>query len=130
DAQDCTIPDLFISLLTSRRHVHRTALDIVISQLDELLEALRTNTRTAKRTSHWVCKTSAAFFSRSISTLTQKSNGWHFSAIHASPAQIREFQIRSLADNIQNEAPELWDLVGAMLSKDALVQRRDRSAPA
>ncbi|KAJ7871860.1 hypothetical protein B0H14DRAFT_2233745, partial [Mycena olivaceomarginata] len=57
-------------------------------------------------------------YAASIRELSQKKNGWHFDALHAKAAQLESFHIEDIAREIRVLAPELWELVGLMLSAD------------
>jgi hypothetical protein len=54
----------------------------------------------------------------SVWELAKKENGWHFGALHASAQKLQEFQIKDMAQKMEELAPELWDLLGLMLSTD------------
>ncbi|EED80618.1 predicted protein [Postia placenta Mad-698-R] len=47
--------------------------------------------------------------------LVDTDNGWHFSALHASATQVLDFRIEDMASKMQSVAPELCDLIGALL---------------
>ncbi|KAJ6595500.1 hypothetical protein DFH09DRAFT_803712, partial [Mycena vulgaris] len=57
-------------------------------------------------------------YAAAIRELSEKKNGWHFDAMHATAAQLESFRIEDIAREIRLLAPELWELVGLMLSAD------------
>ncbi|KAA1479733.1 hypothetical protein DENSPDRAFT_789531 [Dentipellis sp. KUC8613] len=48
--------------------------------------------------------------STTVKELTDKDNGWHFSALHATPEKLRHFQLEETTSQIRQLAPEVWDL--------------------
>ncbi|KAJ7090155.1 hypothetical protein C8R44DRAFT_835959 [Mycena epipterygia] len=56
-----------------------------------------------------------------IRDLADKENGWHFSAANTSAEQLQKFRIEDMALQMKDPAPELWDLLGLLLSAN----RRD-----
>ncbi|KAI0039747.1 hypothetical protein FA95DRAFT_1577390 [Auriscalpium vulgare] len=122
DSFNCSIPTLIVSVLTSQLHADHHARSDLIEHLEVILDVLLLSQNSAGVAKQWACRTSAEILSRNLTGLVQKSNGWHFSALHASPDQIRDFQFLDLAKNIQKEAPELWGMLGALLSKSGLAE--------
>ncbi|EED78665.1 predicted protein [Postia placenta Mad-698-R] len=47
--------------------------------------------------------------------LVDTDNGWHFSALHVSATQVLDFRIEDMASKMQSMAPELCDLIVALL---------------
>ncbi|KAJ7928378.1 hypothetical protein B0H13DRAFT_1860573 [Mycena leptocephala] len=48
--------------------------------------------------------------------ISPTDNGWHFSAANTSAAQLQDFRIEDMATKMKTFAPELWDLLGLLLS--------------
>lgn len=66
----------------------------------------------------WIQSYQTRTYLREMHALTRKSNGWHFSALRASPEQIDDFELQEMADIMESEAPGLWRLFGDLsLSK-------------
>ena len=57
-------------------------------------------------------------YAKDIKDLANVKNGWHFGALHTSEMQLKDFWIEDMAQEMQQLAPELWDLLGLMLSAD------------
>jgi hypothetical protein len=55
-------------------------------------------------------------YAKSSWELTRKEHRWHFSALHASEKQLEDFWIEDLAERMERLAPELWDMLGVVLS--------------
>ncbi|EED84198.1 predicted protein [Postia placenta Mad-698-R] len=43
-------------------------------------------------------------------------HGWHFGAIHMNASQIEDFHMDDMAVDMRNVTPELWDLIGYLLT--------------
>ena len=56
-------------------------------------------------------------YAKDIKDLAHVQNGWHFGALHTSEDQLKDFWIEDMARDMQRLAPELWDLLGLMLSE-------------
>ncbi|KAJ7702952.1 hypothetical protein B0H14DRAFT_2164322, partial [Mycena olivaceomarginata] len=55
-------------------------------------------------------------YAQLIRDLADKDNGWHFSAANTSAKQLQNFRIEDMAVRMQALAPELWDMLGLLLS--------------
>jgi hypothetical protein len=55
-------------------------------------------------------------YAQLIRDLADKDNGWHFSAANTSAKQLQDFRIEDMAARMKALAPELWDLLGLLLS--------------
>ena len=64
---------------------------------------------------------------KSLQTLSSKKGGWHFSALRARVAPIREFRIEDMACKIESTAPNLWNTILSLLSADPRQVRRRKS---
>ncbi|KAJ6567851.1 hypothetical protein B0H10DRAFT_2200069 [Mycena sp. CBHHK59/15] len=60
--------------------------------------------------------TGAISFAPCVRDLAEKENGWHFSAANTSAEQLQNFRIEDMAIQMKVLAPELWDLLGLLLS--------------
>ncbi|KAJ3482608.1 hypothetical protein NLI96_g6866 [Meripilus lineatus] len=61
-------------------------------------------------TRNWIETYQTQIYAREIHTLTDTDNGWHFSALRASPEQIDNFALEEMAGTMESEAPNLWRL--------------------
>ncbi|KAJ6587725.1 hypothetical protein B0H10DRAFT_1717972, partial [Mycena sp. CBHHK59/15] len=50
--------------------------------------------------------------------LTDKGNGWHFVATRAAMGKLEVFEIEDMAREMKEISPELWELIGLLLSAD------------
>ncbi|KZP32766.1 hypothetical protein FIBSPDRAFT_907052 [Athelia psychrophila] len=60
--------------------------------------------------------------------MSHKSNGWHFGALRASEAKLTDFRIEDMAKKMKAMAPELWAMLGLMLSANHMRWEEDREA--
>jgi len=61
------------------------------------------------------------------SYLPPESSGWHFRAMHASPGQLEDFEMRDMARDVATKAPSLWRALGFLLTRSGT---RGRAAAA
>ena len=60
-----------------------------------------------------------AKYGQSIRELAEKDTGWHFGAMHTSETELLDFQIKDMEIKMQQLAPELWDILGLLLSANS-----------
>jgi hypothetical protein len=109
-----TVSQFFLLVLNDKTFENHPANDI-LGQSEQILDAFFFHPKTSLSTSTWAHGVSKKKYVQSIQSLSQKSSGWHFNAFRVSAKQLEEFQIKSMAECMQECAPELWDLVGSML---------------
>ena len=113
-----TLPELVISLLQDPRLQNHAALDGLVTHTTEILTALAAHQSTSKSTLKWASDLMKARYAQSIRELTRKEHGWHFSALRASAKQLEDFRIEDMAEKMEQLAPELWEMLSAVLSAD------------
>jgi hypothetical protein len=118
ETHNVTISQLVLSLLQDPMLQNQVAVDNLVSHTTEILAALEVHPRTSKETLKWASNLMKAWYASSIRELTRKEHGWHFSALQASAKQLEDFQIEDMAEKMQTLAPELWDMLGEVLSAD------------
>jgi hypothetical protein len=104
------LQDPWLQTLSSARNLTDHAADI--------LSAFRDHPKSSASTMTWAMTVVKARYAKSIKELTEKENGWHFSALRATASQLQEFHIEDMAQKMEDLAPELWDLLGTMLTAD------------
>ncbi|KAJ6608569.1 hypothetical protein B0H10DRAFT_2302585 [Mycena sp. CBHHK59/15] len=57
-------------------------------------------------------------YAEAIRNLTDKHNGWHFVATRAAMGKLEVFEIEDMAREMKEISPELWELIGLLLSAD------------
>jgi hypothetical protein len=60
----------------------------------------------------------------SIKELTRNED-WHFNASHASAQDLDDFRIEDMALKMKSLAPDLWNILGLLLSSDQRSQRQN-----
>ncbi|KAJ7218441.1 hypothetical protein GGX14DRAFT_356865 [Mycena pura] len=129
ETQHLQISHFVVSIL---RHTsfteHPTVLDL-LTHSDDILNALLAHPQSAQSTLSWANNSMKNKYAASIRELSQKKSGWHFDALHAKAAQLESFRIEDIGREIQILAPELWDLVGLMLSADQQLAAEEEDDP-
>jgi hypothetical protein len=101
----------------------------LIDQTDEILLAFYEHPQSSKSTLAWVNDLVKSRYVESVRELAKKENGWHFGALQASAKKPQEFRIEDMAQKMEDLAPELWDLLGLMLSTDERQTGQDAHGP-
>ena len=65
----------------------------------------------------WANKIVKKRYINSIKELTCNED-WHFNASHASAVNLEDFHIEDMALKMKSLAPDLWDILGLLLSGD------------
>ncbi|KAF9813220.1 hypothetical protein IEO21_05706 [Rhodonia placenta] len=87
----------------------------LVLALPKILAAFAYHPRTSATTYSWAHSTMKARYCQATRDLVDTDNGWHFSALHASATQVLDFRIEDMASKMQSMAPELCDLIVALL---------------
>ncbi|KAI0725875.1 hypothetical protein C8Q72DRAFT_784779 [Fomitopsis betulina] len=67
-----------------------------------------------------------AQYHNSARRLTEKKNGWHFSALRATAEQFNDFRMEDMVKHMQELEPQLWDLMIFMLSGEDAAPLRSK----
>jgi len=78
--------------------------------------------KSSNKTWTWASNLIKQKYSQDIRDLTDIENRWHFGALKASEKKLANFCIKDMAEKMQKLAPELWDLLGLMLTAPPRVQ--------
>ena len=119
-----TPEDFFFALLTSTSlSAHPTA-TMVKHDVSRILNIFKAAPDTLNATSKWVFQVAEAGYQSQIKALTAKDGGFHFFTQNISEEQLRNFSIEDTSERMQNHAPDLWNLLGALLSADESLNRK------
>lgn len=106
-----TLPTILNTLLTdSRLHNHPLS-DQLRSGASDIWTALLNIDDHRQHAEIWARQTTTHMYLKEIRLLTNKDNGWHFSAVHASTDQIEGFHLNEMVACMQELAPSLWELL-------------------
>jgi hypothetical protein len=113
-----TASNFVLSLLQDSRLQDLPCVQNLIDQTNEILLAFYEHPKSSKLTLEWASDLIKSRYAESVRELAKKENGWHFGALRASAKKLQEFRIEEMAQKMEELAPELWDLLGLMLSAD------------
>jgi hypothetical protein len=75
--------------------------------------------KSSNKTWAWASNLIKQKYSQDFWDLADIESGWHFSALKASEKKLTDFRIEDMAEKMQELAPELWDLLGLMLTANS-----------
>ena len=108
-----SISSLITSLLMSN-HAVPNPNDFLIQDLGSnipiILSVLYYHPPFSEKVTHWAHDLMRHKYGVMARSLSHKTNGWHFSALHTEAEQIHTFQIEEMAEQMQTQAPQLWDV--------------------
>lgn len=111
-----TISDFIFHILTSSSSSERFLQNNLLAYADAIAEGLMKHPDRKQGNTRWATEFVKSKYGDEIRDLVQRNNGWHFSASTATATQLQEFRIEDMAEKMQLIAPQLWDLVGLLLS--------------
>lgn len=115
-SSNITISDFIFHILTSTSGTERFLRDNLLLYADALSEGLIKHPKRTHSNLQWATEYVKSKYAGEIRDLVQRNSGWHFSASTATADQLQEFRIEEMAERMQQIAPQLWDLVGLLLS--------------
>ena len=118
ETHNVTASNLVLLLLQDNRLQDLPCTQNLINQADEILQAFYEHPKSSKSALTWASDLMKSRYAASVRELANKENGWHFGALRASAQKLQEFRIENMAQKMEELAPELWDLLGLMLSAD------------
>ncbi|KAJ6578606.1 hypothetical protein B0H10DRAFT_1836287 [Mycena sp. CBHHK59/15] len=118
DNQCLIIPGFVVSILSHSAFAEHPAVLHLLSHSEDVLNALLDHPGTKQFTLDWANTIIKAKYSLAIKNLAHKENGWHFVPTHAATETLETFRIEEMAQDMKELSPELWDLIGLLLSAD------------
>jgi hypothetical protein len=97
-------------------HSHPCTLSLV-NNASNIIIALSQHLHSATSAFTWANETVKKRYIDSIKELTRNED-WHFNASHASAKDLEEFRIEDMALKMKVLAPDLWNILGLLLSGD------------
>lgn len=88
----------------------------LVSHTQEILSVFQDSPASSKFTMEWAGEVMQKTYGKSTRDMSHKTNGWHFGALRASEAKLTDFRIEDMAKKMKAMAPELWAMLGLMLS--------------
>lgn len=113
-----SISSLICSLLHHNAFEDHPFTQDLVQDLSDVLDTFHTNLITAQTATQWARGIMMSKYSQDIQDLAHKRNGWHFGALRTSEEQLKEFRIEDMAHQMARLAPDVWELIGLMLSGD------------
>ncbi|KAJ7078049.1 hypothetical protein B0H15DRAFT_805015 [Mycena belliarum] len=124
-SQQLQISHFVVSVLQHSSFTKHPAVLDLLTHSSDILNALLNHPESAQSTINWANDIIKANYSAAIKELAAKENGWHFIAAKATAEQLESFRIEDIARDIRLLAPELWDLIGLMLTADQRTATED-----
>lgn len=109
--------DLLSAVLHKGFDSHPFRRDLSLN-LNTLLQALWQCSDMQVMLRTWCHGTMKKSYYQSAKSLTRTIHGWHMSVSHITPEDVLQFRIEEMAKSMRQGAPELWDLVGHLVSGD------------
>ncbi|KAJ6561335.1 hypothetical protein B0H10DRAFT_2239968 [Mycena sp. CBHHK59/15] len=120
--QQLTIPGFVVSILRHPAFSDHPAVGDLLNHSDEVLNAFLDHPRTYRSTLAWANGIIKLKYAELIRNL---ADNWHFSAANTSAEQLQNFRIEDMAARMKTLAPELWDMLGLLLSANRQTSQTD-----
>jgi hypothetical protein len=89
----------------------------LLDNAERIIEAFSQNSQSAPSVYAWARKAIQKRTTESVKVLTA-NHDWHFDAEHAIAADLEDFKIEQMAAKMKALAPDLWNLLQILLSRD------------
>ena len=123
-----TASKFLVSLLTDAGFQEHPCSEDLVHNSTEIFNAFLKHPKASGSALDWANTVMKKKYAKDIKDLANVKNGWHFGALHTSEEQLKDFRIEDMAHEIQRLAPELWDLLGLMLSADRKQRMQQQTA--
>ena len=124
---NATICDFLLSTIHDPHFRDHPLVTGFLSNMIDILSSLYEHPAIRRDILDWSLDLVRKDHAKSLQTLSSKKSGWHFSALRARIAPIREFRIEDMACQIESTAPNLWYTILSLLSADPRQVRRRKS---
>ncbi|KAJ6586601.1 hypothetical protein B0H10DRAFT_2441020 [Mycena sp. CBHHK59/15] len=112
------ISEFLVGLLAHSAFTDHPAVDHLLSHTDDVLGAFLAHQQSSRSVLTWANSLIKQKYAEAIRNLTDKGNGWHFVATRAAMGKLEVFEIEDMAREMKEISPELWELIGLLLSAD------------
>ena len=86
--------------------------------VSDILHKLVSSQATKTETTKWALSIAQETYQSQMAVLSHKDSGFHFIAKMMIEEHLRNFSIDTIATEMQKNAPDLWELLGVLLSAD------------
>jgi hypothetical protein len=115
-----TASSFILTLLTQHQYNVNPCTQDLLHNSRSLLSAFLEHLQSSNDAWKWASFVVKQKYSQSIRDLAEKDTGWHFGVMHASERKLLDFQIEDMAIKMQQLVPDLWDMLGLLLSQSLL----------
>ncbi|KAJ7721904.1 hypothetical protein B0H16DRAFT_1790230 [Mycena metata] len=109
--------DFVITLLERNSYRDHPCTKSLVDNAPAIIDLFAKHPDSSESTFRWARNTIQKRTADSIKRLTANQD-WHFDASHASAKDLEDFQIEEMAREMKEIAPDLWNLLHLLLSKD------------
>ncbi|KAH9833452.1 uncharacterized protein C8Q71DRAFT_909496 [Rhodofomes roseus] len=115
-AQNTTLSEVVLAVIRNPTLERNALAHGLVANTTNFLTALSRHGKMRDALDEWAHKYMKVQYHNSARRLTEKKNGWHFSALRATAKQFNDFRTEDMAKHMQELEPQLWDLMIFMLS--------------
>jgi len=112
-ANNIGLADFLIQLVQS--HHNNPTVQQLFSCCKDVCEAFMKQKQCHNTIVRWTCNTAKTIYTQEVKDLSQKINGWHFSAHTADIDHVTNFKLEDMVRDMQRSLLGLWDLIYLLL---------------
>jgi hypothetical protein len=116
-SENVTASDFVLTLLERKSLQDHHCTTSLLDNAERIIEAFSQNSHSAPSVYAWARKAIQKRTTESVKVLTA-NHDWHFDAEHAIAADLEDFKIEQMAAKMKALAPDLWNLLQILLSRD------------
>lgn len=126
---NCTPTDSILALLTTPAGGHDSQKQNLVNNTAGIFDVFSCVPDAGPAVKTWVHEAAKTVYMEQVRKLTAPRLGFHFNAKNATAKQIEGFHMGKMENTMENEAPQLCDLIGTLLTSDLDLEARRLEVP-
>ena len=120
----CSIRGVLDALLTNPAYQSHPALRDLVEDIPDILSLLLQHNATKDRAFSTVFVMAEEKYCNQIQQLSLRESGFHATATRLTEQQLKDFDLQLIMEQLAKKAPDVWRLVGRLLSADTSQNKR------
>ena len=123
-ASGCSILGIFEALLSNPAFQSHPARHDLVENVPDIISLLLQNSATKDKAFGTVFVMTEEKYCDQIQQLSLRESGFHATATRLTEQQLKEFDLQHIMEQLAEKAPDVWRLVGRLLSADTNQNKR------
>ncbi|KAI6013321.1 hypothetical protein PISMIDRAFT_9583 [Pisolithus microcarpus 441] len=110
-----SVAGLIVALLTSEQYENHYYVADLLAHSREILDAFSQHPASQHQFALHLFRITENAYLQELRHLTSEDSGWHFKASNTSTKQLEDFNLKKMAWDMEDSAPQWWSLLGVLL---------------